>query len=186
MQALVNQLPDQAGVLPANNTLTGLNLPQKVKKVKGFVCFISCSTRGETPHSATPKYGAPTIPQGNKVVKYPYVDFTRAENTRICKIIITDKETIIEMSDNNETRGGYYQWISIDRNTIIVVDNQAYKLRRAEGIAIAPDRTNYSKRGETKTFRLYFPAIPKATTSFNLLEPGDSEWKFYGISLKEY
>jgi hypothetical protein len=33
---------------------------------------------------------------------------------------------------------------------------------------------------------LIFPAIPKGTTSLDLVEPGDSEWKFYGVSLKEY
>lgn len=186
LQTLVNQLPDKDGVMPTNNTLEGLNLPQKVKKVKGLVCFIYCSSRGETPRSATPKYGAPTVPQGNKTVERPYVDFTRAENTRICKITITDKETIIEMSDNNETRGGYYQWMNIDKNTSIIINGQEYKLRKAEGIAIAPNKTYFNHNGETKTFKLYFPAIPKGTTSFNLLEPGDSEWKFYGVSLKEY
>lgn len=186
LQALVNQLPDKAGVLPTDNSLSGMNLPQKVKKVKGLVCFIYCSTRGETPRSANPKYGAPSVPQGNKVIERPYVDFARSENARICKVTITDKETIIDMSDNNETRGGYAQWMCIGRNTVIVVDGQEYKLKKAEGIAIAPDKTYFSKNGETKTFRLYFPAIPKGTTSFNLLEPGESDWQFFGVSLKEY
>lgn len=186
LQTLVKQLPEGTGVLPSGNSISGLNLPQKVKKVKGLVCFIYCSTRGETPRSATPKYGAPSVPQGNKVVESPYVDFTHAENTRVCKVTITDKETIIEMSDNNETSGGYYQWITIDRNTVIVVDGQEYKLKKAEGIAISPDKTYFSKNGETKKFKLFFPAIPKGATSFNLLEPGESTWKFYGISLKEY
>lgn len=184
--ALIDQLPDKSGVLPTMNTLSGLNLPQQVKKVKNFVCFIYCSSRGETPRSATPKHGVPMIPQGNKVVEYPYVDYTRAENMRICKVIITDKETVIEIVYNNETRGGFYQWMSIDSNTALVVDGQEYKLNKAEGIAVAPSKTYFSRKGETKTFRLYFHALPKGTTSFNLVEPGDSTWKFYGISLKEY
>ena len=186
LQALVNKLTDKAGVIPTQNALSGLNLPQKVKKVKGLVCFIYCSTRGETPHSANPKFGAPTVPQGNKVIERPYVDFTRSENTRILKVTITDKETIIDMANNNETSGGYAQWMNIDKNTSIVIDGQEYKLKKAEGIAIAPNKTNFTRNGETKTFKLYFPAIPKGTTSFNLLEPGESDWKFYGISLKEY
>ena len=186
LQTLVEQLPDKNGVLPTTNTLSGLNLPQKVKNVKGYVCFIYCSTRGETPRSATPKYGSSIIPKGTKVIEYPYVDFTYAENTRICKVSITDKETIVEMSNNNETRGGYHQWMSIDKNTIIVVDGREYRLQKADGIAMAPDKTYFNKKGETKIFRLYFQAIPKGTTSFNLLEPGNSNWKFYGVSLKEY
>lgn len=183
---LVNQLPDKAGVLPTGNTISSLNLPEKVKKVKGLVCFIYCSTRGETPQSANPKYGAPKVPQGNKIVNRPYVDFTHSENARILKVTITDKETIIDMSDNNETQGGYVQWMNINPNTVIVVDGQSYKLKKAEGIAIAPNKTNFSRIGETKTFKLYFPAIPKGTTSFSFVEPGNSDWKFYGISLKEY
>lgn len=186
LQTLVSRLPDKSGVLPTNGTLAGLNLPQKVKRVKDLVCFIYCSSRGETPRSATPKYGAPTVPQGNKVITRPYIDFTRAENTRILSVTLTDKETIIEIADNNETRGGYYEWMNIDRATALVVDGHEYTLKKAEGIAIAPNKTYFSKAGETKTFRLIFPAIPKATTSFNLIEPGDSSWKFYGISLKEY
>ena len=186
LQDLVSQLPDEAGVLPSNNSISSLNLPQKVKKIKGLVCFVYCSTRGDTPRSATPRYGASSIPQGNKVIECPYIDFTRSENTRILKVTITNKETIIDMSNNNETSGGYAQWMNIDKNTFIVIDGQEYKLQKAEGIAIAPNKTSFSRNGETKTFKLYFPAIPKGTTSFNLLESGESDWKFYGISLKEY
>ena len=184
--SLVNQLPDKAGVLPTDNSLSGMNLPQKVKKIKGLVCFIYCSTRGETPRSSNPKFGVPIVPQGNKVIESPYVDFTHSESTRIMKVTITDSETIVEVACNNETRDGYFQWISIDKNTVIEASGQVYKLKRAEGIAITPNKTNFSRIGETKIFKLYFPAIPKATTSLDLLEPGESDWKYYGISLKEY
>lgn len=187
LQDLVNQLPDKAGVLPTNNTISNLNLPQKVKKVKGLVCFIYCSTRGETPRSAQPKHGAPDVPQGDKVVVSPYVDNARTDNVRITKITITNSETIFEMSCNNElSSGGYSEWMQIDRNTKIVVDDDEYTMRRAEGINIAPNKTYFKRNGETKTFRLIFPTIPKSTTSLNLVEPGENGWKFYGISLKEY
>ena len=186
LQALINQLPSAAQVAPTTNTISSQNLPGKVKSVKNYVCFIQCSSRGETPKSSNPKYGAPTVPQGNKVVEMPYVDFCHDENARIKKVTITDKETIIEFSCKNLTQGGYFQWINIDKETHIVVAGEKYKLTRAEGIAIAPNKTNYSKAGETKHFKLIFPAIPKSTTSFDMVEPGDSDWKFYGISLKEY
>lgn len=186
LQALVNKLQDKAGVIPTGNALSGLNLPQKVKKVKSLVCYIYCSTRGETPRSATPKYGASQVPQGNKVVEQPYVDYTTSENTVIKRITITDDATIIEMASNNATSTGYYQWVNIDKNTAILVNGQEYKLKKAEGIAIAPKTTPYTKRGETISFKLYFSPIPKGTTSFNLIEPDSSNWKFYGISLKEY
>lgn len=186
LTALINQLPEKNAVLPTHNIISGLSLPQKVKQIKGYVCFIYCSSRGETPRSAMPKYGASTIPAGEKVIERPYVDLTRSENTRINKVIITDKETIIELVINNEMRNGYAQYMSINENTTLEVGDKEYKLIKAEGIAIAPDKTYFSKKGETKTFRLYFRAIPKSTTSINVVEPGDSDWKFYGILLKEY
>lgn len=186
LEELINQLPNKSGVIPTNNQLKSLDLPQKVKCVKSLICFIHCSSRGETPRSATPKYGAPTIPQGDKTVTFPYVDFTHSENTRITKVTLTNNETIIEFKSNNETRGGYLAAIQIDANTKIEVDGKEYRMTKAEGIAIAPAMTAFTKNGETKTFTLFFPAIPKGTTSFNLIEPGESEWKYYGISLKEY
>lgn len=186
LETLVNQLQDKSGVMPTTGQLASLELPQKVKVVKGLVCFIRCSTRGETPRSANPQYGAPSIPQGDKVVERPYVDFTRSENTRITKVTITNKETIVEFKIINETRGGYMQWMNVDANTKIEVDGQEFKLTKAEGIAIAPARTSFTKNGETKTFKLIFPAIPKGATSLNIVEPGESDWKYYGVSLKEY
>ncbi|MBR6304617.1 MAG: trypsin-like peptidase domain-containing protein [Paludibacteraceae bacterium] len=186
LQDLVNRLSDKAGVLPTGNSISQLNLPQKVKRVKGLVCFIYCSTRGETPRSAQPKHGAPDVPQGAKVIENPYIDNARTEYARIARITITDKETIVEMTFNNETENGFIEWIQIAKETTIETDDQEYTMKRAEGIAIAPGKTTFSRNGETKTFRLIFPAIPKSTTSINLVEPGSNGWKFYGISLKEY
>lgn len=185
LQNLVSRLQDKAGIIPTNNSLAGLTLPQKVRRVKDLVCFIYCSSRGETPRTATPKYGAPIVPQGNKTINRPYIDFTRTEDTRILSITLTDTQTIIEMSHNNTTYGKN-EWINIDRNTVIEVGGQQYKLVKTEGIAIDPKMTYFTGPNETKTFRLIFPAIPKAATSINLIEPGNSDWKFYGISLKEY
>ena len=187
LQTLINQLSNSSGVVPTSNSISNETLPGKVKKVKNYVCFISCSSRGETPKSSNPKYGVTIIPQGEKVIEMPYVDYCRTENARIKKIIITDKETIIEFSCNNLTRDGYFEWIQINKDTYIEVQGQKYKMIRAEGIAISPNRTNYSKPGETKYFKLVFPAIPKSITSLNLIEPNEtSNWQFYGISLKEY
>lgn len=186
LQELVNKLSDKTGVMPATNSISSLSLPQKVKKIKGFVCYIQCSTRGETPQSANPKYGAPSVPKGNKIVERPYVDYTTSENARVTKVTISDKETTIEFSINNETRGGYITGMHIEPDTKIVVDGQEYKMIRAEGIAVSPNTTQFTRNGETKTFKIIFPVIPKASTSINFIEPGENGWKFYGISLKEY
>ncbi len=52
----------------------------------------------------------------------------------------------------------------------------------ASGIKIAPAKTTFSRYGETLTFTLYFPPIPQNVTKIDVIEPGESEWKWYGIS----
>ena len=96
-----------------------------------------------------------------------------------------DNQTVITLSDNNMRKdGGYYGWITLDKNTYIVANDQKYSLNKTDGIEISPNKTYYSYAGETKTFTLYFPAIPKGTTSIDLIESNESEWKLYGIQLK--
>jgi V8-like Glu-specific endopeptidase len=186
VKELIKQLPDTSNIIPSNNSLSEQNLPGKVKKVKPFVCFIECSSRGETPKSSNPKYGASVVTKGDKVVDMPYVDFAHCSYNRIKQVTITENETIIDFSCVNIEEDGYFEWISINKDTYIVYGDNKYKLKKAEGIEFAPNKTYYEKVGETKYFKLIFPAIPKSVTSFDLIEPGDSDWKFYGISLKEY
>ena len=186
VKALIKQLPDTTNIIPNRNSLSEQSLPEKVKKVKPYVCFIECSSRGETPKSSNPKYGASVVTKGDKIVDKPYVDFAHSSYARIRQITITEKETIIDFSCENITNEGYFEWISINKDTYIVYGGNKYKLKKAEGIEYSPNKTYYEKVGETKYFKLIFPAIPKSVTSFDLIEPGDSDWKFYGISLKEY
>ena len=98
---------------------------------------------------------------------------------------ITDNETIVEFSCNNVTEDSYFEWISINKDTYIIYQGNRYTLVRTESINISPEKTYYSKIGETKYFKLIFPSIPKTATSFDLVESVDSDWKFYGISLKD-
>ena len=65
-----------------------------------------------------------------------------------------------------------------------MANGKKYILRRAEGIALSPDKTYFSYEGETKTFTLYFPAIPRGTASIDFIESNSSEWKLYGIQLR--
>lgn len=186
VQTLIKQLPDTTNIIPNNNSLSAQSLPGKVKMVKPYICFIECSSRGETPRSSNPKYGASVVTKGDKIVKMPYVDFAHSSYARIRQITITEKETIIDFSCENITNDGYFEWISINKDTYIVYGGNKYTLKNADGIEYSPSKTYYEKIGETKYFKLIFPAIPKSVTSFDLIEPGDSDWKFYGVSLKEY
>ena len=46
-----------------------------------------------------------------------------------------------------------------------------------------PERHNMTFR-EKLTFTLLFPPMPMNTKSFNIIEPGVSDWLFYDIVLK--
>lgn len=76
------------------------------------------------------------------------------------------------------------EWINIRPDTYIKANGKKYPLTQIEGIAINPNKT-YLHTGEIKSFTLYFPQIPKTVSSIDLVEPGNSSWKFYGIQLSD-
>lgn len=83
--------------------------------------------------------------------------------------------------------GRQYQWCSISKNSYISVNGRRYSLSRANGIAYAPQHTDYpgydSGREVCLRFRLYFPALPKGTTTFDFSEGADG-WQIKGVELK--
>lgn len=186
LQTLVESLESSAGVMPTNNTLDGKSLPDKVREVSPLVCYIVCSTRGETPRSSNPRYGAPVIPEGDKVIEAPYVDNCRSAFVQVLRVTISDKQTTIELKCSSDSWAGTLQSMAISKDTYITDEETDYKLIKAEGIAILPDQTTFAYPGESKTFKLIFPAIPKGSTSISLIEPEENGWRIYGISLKEY
>lgn len=183
-------------ILPHNNKISTLNLTNKVKAVKNFVYYITCSSNSISSNSGTSNSdGIGSNSNGSshsdgasyssgKTYNNPSIRTNCSNNTKILSVTLEDNRTIVKMSNNNRTRnGGYYAWMTIDPNTYIKVNGKKYSLTGAEGIAISPNRTTFSYEGETKTFTLYFPAIPKTTTSMDLIESVSSEWQFYGIQL---
>lgn len=106
---------------------------------------------------------------------------TLAQNITIKRVIVTNKETIVELSVTNRFYNG---WIQIYRNTHLKVGSEIYDLMDCEGIELAPKKTYISRVGETRSFTLYFLPIPKSTTKMDLIEPGTSDWKFYDIQLQ--
>lgn len=177
-----------SGLLPANGNIAQLSLPEKVKRVQPYICFIKCTNRVESPRSTNPKTGSSIIPKGSKVIENPYVDYTTASTTRIKKVTITNNETIVDMAAHNTmSDGSYFNYVSISKETYIKIDDsdRKYVLEKAEGIAVSPDKTEYEGQNKTIVFKLHFKAIPKSVTSISLIEPGESDWRFYGISLKD-
>lgn len=172
-------------ILPQSNKISSLNLSGKVKAVKNYVYYITCSSSGNGTSSHNSSYSGGTSYTSGKTYNNPAVNRNMANSLKVISVVIQDNQTIITFSDNNRTKdGNYYQWMNLDKNAYIVANGQRYTLRHAEGIALSPEKTYFSYAGETKTFTLYFPAIPKKTTSIDFLESSDSEWKLYGILLK--
>ena len=175
-------------ILPQNNKISGMNLSGKVKAVKNYVYYITCSSSGNAnaysggnSYSGSSSYSSST----GKNFSYPSVNRNLANDMKVVSVSLQDNQTVLTLSDNNRTKdGGYYSWFTLDKNAYIVANGQRYTLKRAEGIALSPDKTYFSYAGETKTFTLYFPPIPKTTTSIDFIESADSEWKLYGIQLR--
>ncbi|MCI6494844.1 MAG: serine protease [Bacteroidales bacterium] len=167
-------------VIPTSNTVSTLPLTGKVKNEKNFVFFIECSSSS----SATANTVSSNNSSASKVYNYPSVTSKGDNKLTVISVAVSPESTILELSSNNSFSGGYYQWFSISPEAYISVNGTKYKLRSADGIALAPNVTYFSHENETKTFRLTFPPIPSNTTSFDFVESKDSEWKLLGIQLR--
>ncbi len=182
-----------SNIIPSNNTLSGQPLTEKVKKVKDFIYLIVC-TNAETQTAVNNNYvQKPTVTPlindtilsntiiidtiADRTIQNPSVSNNISDLT-INSIIITDDYTAIEI----KSKYTHYQWCRIDKETYISCDDKVYSLIKTENINIAPKRTYYHNKDIT--FTLYFQPIPKNAHIINLIEPGDSNWRFYGINLK--
>ena len=83
-----------------------------------------------------------------------------------------------------EITGKMYTSIWIARNTYIIANGQKYYLTKNEGISLTPNET-FVNWGESKSFKLYFPAIPISTYTIDLIDGSNysTAWNFWGIHL---
>ncbi len=170
-----------ANILPSTNSVSTLSLSNKVKNEKNFVFFIECSSAsGASVQSATYNNSS----SSSKVYNHPAITHKGNNKLTLVSVTVSPESTVLELSSNNSYPGGYYQWFSISPDAYISVNGIKYKLRSADGIALAPSVTYFSHANETKTFRLIFPPIPSNISSFDFIESQDSEWKLLGIKLR--
>lgn len=175
-------------ILPTKNTVSTLPLTGKVKSVKNFVFMIKCSSAA-TSSLAYKSGDSNTTNSGScRTINHPTVA-RRADDGRLQVeyVEIKPNETVLTFSYNNisANRLHAYGWMNMDRNCHIIANGIQYKLTRAEGIKIAPDKTEFSFAGETKTFKLYFPAISTHTTTIDFVESASSNWQLYEIDLTD-
>ena len=165
-------------VLPQSNKISSLNLSGKVKAVKNYVYCITCSSTD----NGILNYEGSSNSSG-RTYNYPTTNRNMSNTLKVISVDIQDNQTTLTLSDKN-TDDDDEQYLTLDRNAYIVANGQRYTLKKAEGIALSPNKTFFSFTGETKTFKLYFPAIPKNATSIDFVESSDSEWKIFGIQLR--
>lgn len=163
-----------SNIFPTNNTVASQPLSGQVKKLKKYVYLIKCSSRSNSTTSST----ATTTSNRNKTIYYPSVLRTDAKDLTITKVSITDSYTAIQI----RSKFTNYPWCCIYADTYITANGRQYKLTRTDGINISPQVTFYNNKDVT--FTLYFPPIPSTTTQIDLIEPGTSSWKLYGIKLQ--
>lgn len=174
---------DLLNILPQNNEISSIKLSGKVKAVKDYVYYIVCSSEDNSSSIDGSSYR-----EGYSFYKTynnpPINNNMAGHNLSIVSVSVQRNQTILTLSVNNRTKDGYYEWVTLDGSSYIMANGQKFTLRRAEGIATSPNRTYFSGVGETITFKLYFPAIPKNTSTIDFIESLESDWKIYGIQLR--
>ena len=151
---------------------------------------IQGSTRNTTSITVSHSYGSSSTTQSSSQnssatlsISYPKVKITGDSDTKIKKVSVTSSYTSIEIECTNTWANG---WCNIDPDTYILVNGTTrYKMRRAEGIKIAPEKTNFAYQGQKISFTLFFQPIPTSTTSIDLIESAKSVWQWYGIKLRD-
>lgn len=164
-----------SNIFPTNNTISTLPLSGQVKKLKRFVYLIKCSSQG---NSSTSYNSGNTSSSSEKTINYPSVSTNVAKDLTVTRITLTNSYTAVEI----RFKFTNYAWCNIASDTYISANGNELRLVRTEGINISPQVTYYNYRDIT--FTLYFPPIPSTTTQIDLIEPGTSSWKIYGIKLQ--
>ena len=120
----------------------------------------------------------------DKIIDYPQYDFKNAkyrnENITITKIALSSSETRVEFVKYNTIYA-----CNVQRGTYIKASGTSKLFFiKAENIAIAPNKNEYKKYGESLKFALIFPALPKGTKKFTIRENDRNGWKFNNIIIK--
>lgn len=117
-----------------------------------------------------------------KVVKYPTVGVDQS-GLVVDSVKLADNQTVLSLSYTNSGNDSG-EWFNINKDSYIVANGQKYSMLKADGIAIAPERSYFTYDNEKRNITLYFPAIPKSTPSIDFIESLAKGWKMYNIMLK--
>ena len=88
-----------------------------------------------------------------RTVEFPKVEQKNDYSTEIVSVTLTKSQLVIKMS---VVKTPDFDWISIDRNTIVVAGGKKYKIKDTDGIAFSPGQSWLSYDSEKRYFTLYF------------------------------
>jgi len=111
------------------------------------------------------------------IIEHPNFGTKTHPSLNINKIVLTENETIIYLTVENQIDGG---WFCADQKLYILSSKEKLKLVKSEKIPVCPDRFNFTKIGERLDFTLYFPSIKKTEISIDIVEDCDNACFSFG------
>ena len=135
---------------------------------------------------SSPVAGVSVVESNNNEYIYPKIASNTSDSRLYIKKVTLDPQyTILDMVSYN---GAQYQNCAISKNSYLMANGRKYNMIKAEGISYSPTFTDYpgyeSGREVSLNFRLYFPPLPKGTTTFDFMESPTDGWQIKGIELK--
>ena len=114
----------------------------------------------------------------------PNYGLKNPETIEVIRIRITGTQTLVDMSIQNQVRGGYF---CIDENTYLEYGNGIkLKMQSASGLPLCPDSYEFSSIGEKVYFTLAFDKLPDGIDWFDIVEYcGDNCFSVLALNLDE-
>jgi len=104
----------------------------------------------------------------SQVIKRPNFS-TASHPMKVENIEISNKQTIITLSIENQSETGYF---CADKNIYIIdaISKTKYKLIKSSDIPVCPDNHYFKTVGEVLQFQLFFPILKPGTKYINIIE----------------
>ena len=117
-----------------------------------------------------------------QTIKKPFCKEITNKSIEILSVKFTKERTILTLKHTNPY--AHYGFVRIMPDTYILVNGKGKKLfiLEAEGVPFYPKQINYERKGDTRTFKLYFPPISPKTNSIDMIEIEDKDKDTYSDS----
>jgi len=124
-----------------------------------------------------------TLMHAQEIVQ-PNYGLKNPETIEVIRVRITGTQTLVDMSIQNQVRGGYF---CIDENTYLEYGNgMKLKMKSVSGLPLCPDSYEFSSIGEKVYFTLAFDKLPDGIDWFDIVEYcGDNCFSVLALNLDE-